>query len=140
MSRSNRSEYKEESKDDAEEPDSPHSPRPLTLLEKAACPILDSYMRGASFTSSLSRFYSLHSPKFADWTPDSEFRLDQQDCYNQYLRELEALLEGRLYEFGIDSERFSEILQTLLEDNDDISKQILEEVNIGERERRTVKA
>ena len=137
MSRSNRSEYKGESKDDPEEPD---SPRTLTLLEKAACPILDSYMRGASFTSSLSRFYSLHSPKFSDWTPDSEFRLDQQDCYNQYLRELEMLLEGRLYEFGIDSERFSDILQTLLEDNDDISKQILEEVNIGERERRTVKA
>lgn len=74
----------EEVKNNEDNEDSDDSSQALSLLEKAACPILDSYMRGASFQSALSRFYELHAPKFSDFEPDEEFRLDQQGTSDDY--------------------------------------------------------
>mmetsp|Transcript_14897 Transcript_14897/g.29676 ORF Transcript_14897/g.29676 Transcript_14897/m.29676 type:complete len:160 (-) Transcript_14897:12-491(-) len=100
-------------------------------LIKAAPSILDSYVRGDSFKEALNTFYKLHSPKFSEFVEGDEYRLDQSEAHGQYLDELEALLEGKLEEFTITSDHFAEVLSTMLEGNDDVSKQLMEAMDLS---------
>ena len=57
--------------------------------------------------------------------------MDQNDAHGQYLDQLEILLEGRLGEFDITANCFVEVLSAMLEINDDVSKQVMEAMDLG---------
>jgi len=71
------------------------------LLLKASIPIVESYLSGSNFASSLSIFYRTNSPKFKDFKIGEEYSLSQSACHSEFIESIEALITLRLKEFSI---------------------------------------
>jgi hypothetical protein len=116
-------------------PSSSSSSSPLSPLERALPPILESYLRGSSFQAALKPWVANNAPKFKNFNKkksttnkgkerderkeerDEEYTLDQTRAHLDFMEVLETLLQGRLNEFGVDASRFAEVLGAMLDDS-----------------------
>ena len=88
------------------------------LLHLAAPSIIESFLRGSSFSSALHSFYRLHSPKFSSFSAAAEHTLLQQSSQMEFLTSLEQLMEERLASFEISPDQFFDVVNVHLEDDD----------------------
>ncbi len=100
------------------------TPSPLSAIELAASPIVDSYLRGKDFANSLFEFYRLHCPRFKTFDRDSEHDLSMTASHDEFLRSIDALVEGRLGDFSVTLERFEAALEVTI--SEDASSRILD--------------